>query len=184
MGLKRLALRLLLIFLCNECNVDDFSFIKLLGMKHSPQLHARSLMIKSPDAGAGAASADDRLDVLIKNLTKESLATNQLQLITGSAGGEDSVHEKVHNVNSVAGTNTVVISVIPNNQTVKSVNQGSAKPLPPDQLKCNILKARKDDEERKATTSTAKVPLTVNLEHTGGIGNNATTSSSHKMVNG
>lgn len=39
----------------------------------------------------------------------------------------------------------------------KSTNQGSAKPLAPDQLKCNILKARVDEERKKA-------PLTVNME--------------------
>ena len=81
--------------------------------------------------------------------------------------------------NTTNSSSTVVISVIPNNQTVKSVNQGSAKPLAPDQLKCNILKARKDDEERKATTAAGlKAPLTVNLEHALGAG------SSHKLVNG
>ena len=124
----------------------------VLGLKQSPQLHARSIAVKSPTpnhkplelagaCGTVSTTAEDRLDVLIKNLTKEPL-TRQLQ--------PEEANDKVKN--------TTVIT-IPNNQSIKSTNQlaGSAKPLPPDQLKCNILKARVDEERKK-------VPLTVHLE--------------------
>ena len=68
----------------------------ILGMKQSPQLHARSLLSgKSGESTATsvATATDDRLDVLIKNLTKESLAGNQL--VPASANADDTVHDKV-----------------------------------------------------------------------------------------
>ena len=117
----------------------------ILGLNKSPQLHARSLR-KSPLTNhkshlainekefenGGAANLipeDHRLDELIKNLAKESL-TIHLE--------ETNEKEKLE-TGSLSKMNTLLIN-IPNNQTIKSSNQGTAKPLPPDQLKCNILK--------------------------------------------
>lgn len=123
---------------------SDASNGLIMGLNNSPQLHARSLR-KSPSANhkhpaiiekelenGGAANLipeDHRLDELIKNLAKESL-TIHLE--------ETNEKEKLE-TGSLSKMNTLLIN-IPNNQTIKSSNQGTAKPLPPDQLKCNILK--------------------------------------------
>lgn len=125
----------------------------IVGLNKSPQLHARSLL-KTPvvnhkshnietslSAGAGtddiacAASSvapDHRFDELIKNLAKETM-TIQLE--------EANEKDRLETASQLSKLNTVHIN-IPNNQSVKSTNQGSAKPLAPDQYKCNILKGR------------------------------------------
>lgn len=115
----------------------------IVGLSKSPQLHARSLL-KSPEAehksrfkdqsdDGGCASAEDleesRLDTLMKILAKES-TTVQLEEANEKGKMEMASHFKL---------NTLLIN-IPNNQSHKSSNQGSAKPLAPEQLKCNILK--------------------------------------------
>ena len=122
----------------------------IVGLNKSPQLHAR-LLSKTPtgppnhasrsnevsergggsDFGAAAANGveDHRLDELIKNLTKESM-TMGLEDANEKEKVETACHSKL---------NTLLIN-IPNNHSVKSTNQGLAKPLAPDQLKCNILK--------------------------------------------
>jgi len=117
----------------------------IVGLSKSPQLHARALL-KSPEAnhksrfkdqsqddnGAAASMEDieeNRLDTLIKILAKESTSV-QLEEANEKGKMELTSHSKL---------NTLLIN-IPNNQTHKSSNQGSAKPLAPEQLKCNILK--------------------------------------------
>lgn len=128
----------------------------IMGLNKSPQLHARSLM-KTPIANhksqssvmnmsagteaddvcgasssSGNGSDDHRLDELIKNLAKESV-TVHLE--------EANEKERVETISHHSKLNTLLIN-IPNNQLAKSTNQGSAKPLAPDQLKCNILKGK------------------------------------------
>ena len=116
----------------------------IVGLSKSPQLHARALL-KSPeanhkprfkdqsldDAGAAASPEDmeeNRLDTLIKILAKESTSV-QLEEVNEKGKIESTSHSKLNTLMN-----------IPNNQTHKSSNQGSAKPLAPEQLKCNILK--------------------------------------------
>ncbi|KZS10234.1 band 4.1-like protein 5 isoform X1 [Daphnia magna] len=144
----------------------------IVGLSKSPQLHARSLL-KSPEADhkprfkdqslgddGGSASAEDleenRLDTLMKILAKESTSV-QLEEANEKGKMEMASHFKL---------NTLLIN-IPNNQTHKSSNQGSAKPLAPEQLKCNILKARADEERKKAPT-TVNLDLGSNSKHTDG----------------
>lgn len=120
----------------------------IVGLSNSPQLHARSLL-KSPDANlltpskdslssedSGAASCVDagenRLNTLIKILAKES-SSNQIEEANEKEKNESASHSKLHSL----------LINIPNNQTHKSTNQGSAKPLAPEQLKCNILKGKR-----------------------------------------
>ncbi len=116
----------------------------IVGLSKSPQLHARSLL-KSPEANHksrskdqssshddnGAASVVDveenRLDTLIKILAKESTSV-QMDEANEKERMEMTQHSKLNSLIN-----------IPNNQTHKSSNQ-SAKPLAPEQLKCNILK--------------------------------------------
>lgn len=115
----------------------------IVGLSKSPQLHARSLL-KSPEANhksrskdqnpcddIGAASTVDveenRFDTLIKILAKESTSV-QIDEANEKERMELAPHSKLNSLIN-----------IPNNQTHKSSNQ-SAKPLAPEQLKCNILK--------------------------------------------
>lgn len=118
----------------------------IVGLSKSPQLHARSLL-KSPEANrsqskeavscevSGATSnvdvEENRLDTLIKILAKESTSV-QMEEANQKERMEIVSHPKL---------NSLLIN-IPNNQTHKSSNQGSAKPLAPEQLKCNILKGK------------------------------------------
>jgi len=150
----------------DESSASNTSSALIVGLSKSPQLHARSLMMKTPTAGRKDscsvlldssesalskknAEGDHQLDELLKNLAKESLNFRAEEVNAKDSKVETPVnHSKL---------NTTLIS-IPNNQSVKSVNHaGAAKPLGPDQLKCNILKARVEEERKKG-------PLTVNLE--------------------
>ena len=83
---------------------------------------------------------DHRLDELLKNLAKESLnlQADEVNAKDKSSRVESTVSSSSHC--SKLNTTTTMIN-IPNNQSLKSTNHaGSAKPLAPDQLKCNILK--------------------------------------------
>ena len=117
----------------------------IVGLSKSPQLHARSLL-KSPEANQksrskepssgednGATSVVDveenRLDTLIKILAKEPSSVQM----------EEANEKERIEITSHSKLNSLLIN-IPNNQVHKSNNQGSAKPLAPEQLKCNILK--------------------------------------------
>lgn len=149
----------------------------VVGLSKSPQLHARSLMPKTPTANhksTGLADCsvlsadggeerrgceDNRLDELLKNLAKESL---NLQADEVNAKDKSSRVESTVSSSSSSHCssklNTTTRINIPNNQSLKSTNHaGLAKPLAPDQLKCNILKARVEEERKKG-------PLSVNLE--------------------
>lgn len=116
-----------------------------------------------PLEGQDGTKDATRLEELIKNLTK-TCAVNHVEEINEK---EKLEHGPIPKLNLVS---------IPNNQTHKSVNHGSAKPLPPEHIKCNILKgttaesaisrsnsvtcfhaARVDEEKRKTpqTVSTS-----------------------------
>ena len=87
---------------------------------------------------------DNRLDELLKNLAKESL---NLQADEVNAKDKSSRVESTVSSSSSSHCssklNTTTRINIPNNQSLKSTNHaGLAKPLAPDQLKCNILKGK------------------------------------------
>lgn len=128
----------------NSCELTANGII--VGLKKSPQLHARSLL-KSPEASHKLSSRDpvlceetaetlnayeeeNKLDNLIKILAKESTTVMQIDVAKEKERMESTSHPKL---------NSHLLN-IPNNQTHKSSNLGSAKPLAPEQLKCNILK--------------------------------------------
>ncbi|GFR21456.1 band 4.1-like protein 5 [Trichonephila clavata] len=128
-------------------------------------------------------SAEDRLDNLIKSLTKgkplveNAEINNELtsltikkkelnesaeaaevdEILLCKKGKEATVVPSTSNQTGVTGNNKKA-NALKNNQIKVS---GGAKPIPVDQMKCNILKAKLDEESKKV--SIEKEPLTVDL---------------------
>ncbi|XP_030749014.1 band 4.1-like protein 5 isoform X2 [Sitophilus oryzae] len=86
-----------------------------------------------PAVSPTPSNADSQLDFLLKSLAKESL--------TGVA--RDESRNKLEESENVTSSQKPLPAEIPNNIT-KTV--GSAKPLPPGHIKCNILKAKMEEE--------------------------------------
>ncbi|GBN72377.1 hypothetical protein AVEN_157670-1 [Araneus ventricosus] len=128
--------------------------------------------------GTVKETAEDRLDNLIKSLTKGKPATesveinNELTSLTvkkkepseSANTKEDDVllckksKEPVPSTSLQTGLNKQT-NALKNNQMKIS---GGAKPIPVDQMKCNILKAKLDEEIKKV--SSEKEPLVVDLK--------------------
>ncbi|XP_055927060.1 band 4.1-like protein 5 isoform X2 [Argiope bruennichi] len=128
--------------------------------------------------GTVKETAEDRLDNLIKSLTKgkpaaesveinnelTSLTVKKKELSEFVDVAEDDVllckksKEPVPSTSLQAGLNKQT-NALKNNQMKIS---GGAKPIPVDQMKCNILKAKLDEEIKKV--SSEKEPLVVDLK--------------------
>lgn len=85
-----------------------------------------------PPISPVSSNADSQLDFLLKSLAKESM--------TGVA--RDESRNKLEDSENSSGSKSLPAE-IPNNITKIT---GSAKPLPPGQIKCNILKAKMEEE--------------------------------------
>ncbi|XP_064456668.1 band 4.1-like protein 5 isoform X1 [Ornithodoros turicata] len=121
---------------------------------------------------ASTGSPEDRLDTLIRSLSKEtSNASDYKNDLTGykkkNAVGEaepdpDTLIEKLKALDSSCATTgakegSSSSCAIKNNQMKTSA---VLKPIPPDQMKCNILKAKADEEKRKVSgLGVEKLPL-------------------------
>uniref|UniRef100_A0A0V0G9L4 Moesin/ezrin/radixin homolog 1 n=1 Tax=Triatoma dimidiata TaxID=72491 RepID=A0A0V0G9L4_TRIDM len=103
--------------------------------------------------------AEERLDVLLKSLAKDT-TTNTI----------DDKNDSSSVRSSKTDTDTVVsVESVPNNKTV--IPTSMPRPIPPHQLKCNILKAKVEEELRKSplpilieTPSPQQEPLTSLLD--------------------
>ncbi|XP_071439620.1 uncharacterized protein yrt isoform X3 [Hetaerina americana] len=134
-------------------------------------LGGRVLLSKSGTAVKG--SAEERLDSLLKSLAKESIGSvnvedskNDIASASGNALNKTEEMDSVAGVKLMLGepqgtsvTSSVTRSV-PNNRSRKylSGSASAARPIPPEQLKCNILKAKVEEELRRG-------PLTVELNN-------------------
>ncbi|ERL87812.1 hypothetical protein D910_05201 [Dendroctonus ponderosae] len=85
----------------------------------------------NPPISPTSSNADSQLDFLLKSLAKESM--------TGVA--RDELRNKLEETESSSGSKSLPAE-IPNN----TKNTGCAKPLPPQSIKCNILKAKMEEE--------------------------------------
>ncbi|GIY02245.1 band 4.1-like protein 5 [Caerostris extrusa] len=121
-------------------------------------------------------SPEDRLDNLIKSLTKGKTSTEKVEgnnefqtiknkelTVSADAAGSDDVvfckktKEAIPSTSLQTSINKKT-NAVKNNQVKIS---GGAKPIPVDQMKCNILKAKLDEEIKKV--SSEKEHLTVDL---------------------
>lgn len=69
-----------------------------------------------------------------------------------------------------AGTVTVVSCGVKNNQAKAGTSSGMPKPIPPDQMKCNILKAKAEEDKRRVPSLGVvgeKVPLLLSDDEDG-----------------
>ncbi|GLH12174.1 Band 4.1-like protein 5 [Gryllus bimaculatus] len=109
----------------------------------------------SSSGGALINNAEDRLDSLLKTLAKETLnstkdddSKNTISSADGKTGDAELSKSSL-----TMGSDTLIDSrTLPNNQNCKFVTvgvAGGARPIPPDQLKCNILKAKIEEESKK-----------------------------------
>ncbi|XP_050316156.1 band 4.1-like protein 5 [Anthonomus grandis grandis] len=99
--------------------------------KNDTLKRTKSPSIPSPISPV-SSNADSQLDFLLKSLAKESL----------NVARDESRNKLEESENSSSGSKSLPAE-IPNN-IAKII--GSAKPLPPGQMKCNILKAKMEEE--------------------------------------
>ncbi|CAG2055506.1 unnamed protein product, partial [Timema podura] len=97
-------------------------------------------------------TAEDRLDSLLKSLVKETADAINNDDSRNDAATTASIMSKTEELESLP-SKSLSEELLPNNQNSRFSNQlnsAGARPIPPDQLKCNILKA-KADELKKST---------------------------------
>ncbi|CAG9861121.1 unnamed protein product [Phyllotreta striolata] len=94
-----------------------------------------------PSVSPTPSNADSQLDFLFKSLAKESLS---------GINRDDKRNENTESESENDGSAKPLPNEIPNNIT-KFV--GVAKPLPPGQIKCNILKAKAEEELHQKLTN-------------------------------
>ncbi|KAL1502085.1 hypothetical protein ABEB36_007283 [Hypothenemus hampei] len=90
------------------------------------------VMANKPAISPVSSNADSQLDFLLKSLAKESM----------SGVARDESRNKLEETDNASGSKSLPAE-IPNNITKAT---GTAKPLPPGQIKCNILKAKLEEE--------------------------------------
>ncbi|XP_046387948.1 band 4.1-like protein 5 isoform X2 [Ischnura elegans] len=139
---------------------------------HSKTTNALPGNAPSPSGTSVKGSAEERLDSLLKSLAKESIGgVNVEDSKNDIASASGNALNKTEEMDSVAGVKlmlgepqgTSVTSVtrsVPNNRSRKYLSGGTstARPIPPEQLKCNILKAKVEEELRRG-------PLSVELNN-------------------
>nr|CAD7429589.1 unnamed protein product [Timema monikensis] len=97
-------------------------------------------------------TAEDRLDSLLKSLVKETADAINNDDSRNDAATTASIMSKTEELESLP-SKSLSEELLPNNQNSRfsnGLNSAGARPIPPDQLKCNILKA-KADELKKST---------------------------------
>nr|CAD7196655.1 unnamed protein product [Timema douglasi] len=97
-------------------------------------------------------TAEDRLDSLLKSLVKETADAINNDDSRNDAATTASIMSKTEELESLP-SKCLSEELLPNNQNSRfsnGLNSAGARPIPPDQLKCNILKA-KADELKKST---------------------------------
>ncbi|RZF38174.1 hypothetical protein LSTR_LSTR005535 [Laodelphax striatellus] len=117
--------------------------------------------------------AEERLDTLLKSLAKESITNVNLEDINDSSfpmsGSTDKADVRKMHVGcsdsdagvecgggaaAAAGDSVcagkAAQSPVPNNRSLTLSSSSGPRPIPPDQLKCNILKAKVEEEMRRS----------------------------------
>lgn len=90
--------------------------------------------------------AEERLDSLLKSLAKD---TNVCEDKNDTNSVKSSLNSKSEETEYEHTSPPKSLSPLPNNRTIAHHTSGP-KPIPKDQLKCNILKAKVDEELRKS----------------------------------
>jgi hypothetical protein len=98
--------------------------------------------------------AEEHLDSLLKSLVKEPLGNLNTDESLNDASSTRGASSKTDELDAVVGPTSLLVTVVPNNQNTKYTGGSTgARPLPPDQLKCNILKAKVEEELKKTPLS-------------------------------
>ncbi|XP_069680570.1 band 4.1-like protein 5 isoform X2 [Periplaneta americana] len=96
------------------------------------------------------AAAEENLDTLLKSLVKEPSNSPNTDESLNDASSTCGVSSKTDDMEAAVGPTSLLVTAVPNNQNSKySGASAGARPLPPDQLKCNILKAKVEEELKK-----------------------------------
>lgn len=98
--------------------------------------------------------AEEHLDSLLKILVKEPLGNLNTDESLNDASSTRGASSKTDELDAVVGPTSLLVTVVPNNQNTKYTGGSTgARPLLPDQLKCNILKAKVEEELKKTPLS-------------------------------
>lgn len=100
------------------------------------------------------AAAEEHLDSLLKSLVKEPLGNLNTDESLNDASSTRGASSKTDELDAAVGPTSLLVTVVPNNQNTKYTGSSTgARPLLPDQLKCNILKAKVEEELKKTPLS-------------------------------
>nr|CAD7570641.1 unnamed protein product [Timema californicum] len=97
-------------------------------------------------------TAEDRLDSLLKSLVKETADAINNDDSRNDAATTASIMSKTEELESLP-SKCLREELLPNNQNSRfsnGLNSAGARPIPPDQLKCNILKAKADELKKSS----------------------------------
>ncbi|XP_049952795.1 band 4.1-like protein 5 isoform X1 [Schistocerca serialis cubense] len=113
------------------------------------EITVQSADVAKPKNSAGTAlnTAEDRLDSLLKTLAKETMGVANSEDSKNNAASMSNTTNKIDERESLSSKVLAAESpsqgrVVPNNQNSRYIVSGNTRPIPPDQLKCNILKAK------------------------------------------
>jgi len=110
--------------------------------------------LKKNKSATPVIPAEEHLDSLLKSLVKEPLSNLNTDESLNDASSTRGASSKTDELDAVVGPTSLLVTVVPNNQNTKYTGGSTgARPLPPDQLKCNILKAKVEEELKKTPLS-------------------------------
>ncbi|XP_063219830.1 band 4.1-like protein 5 isoform X2 [Bacillus rossius redtenbacheri] len=102
----------------------------------------------TPDSKAAlACSSENHFDSLLKSLVKDTLGSSNTDCSKNDASSSSSPSASKTEEREIPADKGYSGELLPNNQNSRfTAGTGAAKPIPPDQLKCNILKAKVEEE--------------------------------------
>ncbi|CAN8021775.1 unnamed protein product [Ixodes persulcatus] len=152
-----------------------------------PLVETLSAEVARTTSPAAVGNAEDRLDTLIRSLAKETNSAsdtrndltvyNRVEIPEEPETDAEDLSKRLKSLDSSCGSSVLggpsgketccasgPVTVVPclpqpmkNNQTKPN---SVPKPIPPDQMKCNILKAKAEEDKRRVPSSAGeKVPL-------------------------
>lgn len=121
--------------------VNSYSpVLSMSSSKNGTLKRNRPTSASSPPVSPTSSNADSQLDVLLKSLAKETFSGIQRDEARNVATSE------VNKIDDCDDSALKLSPDIPNNINKYAAGTGGAKPIPLNEMKCNILKAKAEEE--------------------------------------
>uniref|UniRef100_A0A2S2R0G4 Moesin/ezrin/radixin homolog 1 n=1 Tax=Sipha flava TaxID=143950 RepID=A0A2S2R0G4_9HEMI len=125
---------------------DKVEKLNIMDKPPTPILDSKDIHLEPTSSLTSNSSdiAEDRLDSLLKSLNKDT------PLVNNNINESNSI-DKINKIDDFGKDQNHPASPLPNNRTISFNN--TPRPIPKEQLKCNILKAKVEEEMRKSPLS-------------------------------